>query len=196
MGRRTEGDEELAAIGVRSGVRHGEHADAVMAQVGMKLVLERVARTAVALPKGVAALNDEAVDDAMKGDAVVVRLLVTILGLRMRPLLRALSQADEVGHGLRRFLIEEFHGEVAERRLEVRVSGHTAYSRRDSLLDDVPQLSDAIGQRRVLGGDLEERSRFRQVTTSRIVIGGVIGRRVLLTAILAKRRLESGNLAG
>src|SRR5579864_1572416 len=130
MGRRTEGDEELAAIGVRSRVRHGEHADAIVAQVGMKLVLERVARTAVALAQRVAPLDDKAVDDAMKGDAVIVRLLVALLGLRMRPLLGAFRQADEVRHGLRRFLVEEFHGEVAERRLEVRVSGHGEYCRR------------------------------------------------------------------
>src|SRR5579864_3219966 len=65
----------------------------------------------------------------------------------------------------------------------------------DSLLDDVPQLSDAIGQRRILGGDVEERPRLGYVTAAGIVIGSVIDRRVLLTAILREGGLDSGDPA-
>src|SRR5204863_2857617 len=41
------------------------------------------------------------------------------IGLRVGPLLRALSQPDEVGHGLRRVLLEQLDREVAFARHEV-----------------------------------------------------------------------------
>ena len=67
----------------------------------MELVRERVAGSADALAERVAALDHEAVDDAVKDDAVVVRLRHLLVGARVGPLLRALGEADEVLDRLR-----------------------------------------------------------------------------------------------
>src|SRR5438445_9559949 len=75
-------DEELAAVGVRSRVGHGQRSAVVVA--GDRLVLELVARSAGAnagflerrllAVLAVAALDDEARDDPMKDDVVVIAL--------------------------------------------------------------------------------------------------------------------------
>src|SRR6185503_400076 len=122
--RRAERDEELAAVRVRTGIGHRKNAGAVVTQIRMELVRELVARPAVALPQRVATLDHEALDHTVKDDAVVVRLLVFLFGLGMRPLGRALGEADEVGDGLRRLGVVELDGEVAERGLEVSKSRH------------------------------------------------------------------------
>src|SRR5690242_8565482 len=56
------GDEELAAVGVRAGVRHRQHATLV-AHAIVGLVLEAVARAAAAAAFGAAALDHEIGDD-------------------------------------------------------------------------------------------------------------------------------------
>ena len=64
-------DEELAAVGVRSGIRHRQRADLVLAGLG-QLVLEAIAGAAPAGPLGAAALDHEALDDPVEDEAVVV----------------------------------------------------------------------------------------------------------------------------
>ena len=64
-------DEELAAVGVRTGVGHRHRADLVAAGLG-QLVVEPVAGAAGAGAGRVAALAHEAVDDAVEDHAVVV----------------------------------------------------------------------------------------------------------------------------
>src|SRR5688572_11264366 len=99
--RRSERDEELTAVGLRAGVRHRQDPGAVVPQLRMKLIVELVARAAAALTERVAALDHETLDHAMKNDAVVVRRAgVFLAGLRMRPGLRPLRQAHEVGDGV------------------------------------------------------------------------------------------------
>ena len=76
-----------------------------VAQRRVELVGEVVAGSADPLAERVAALNHEAVDHAMKDDAVVVRLRDLLVGARVGPLLGAFGQADEVLDGLGRFLV-------------------------------------------------------------------------------------------
>ena len=64
-------DEELAAVRVRPGVRHGERAELVAARRG-QLVLEAVPGAAGARPLRVAALDDEAGDDPVEEDPLEV----------------------------------------------------------------------------------------------------------------------------
>ena len=80
-----------------------------------------VAGPARALPERIAALDHEAVDDAVKDDAVVERRLLALAGRRVGPFLGALRQPDEIGDGLRRFLVEQPDGELAFGRIEFRV---------------------------------------------------------------------------
>src|SRR5579864_2529961 len=87
------GDEELAAVGVGAGVGHGERADLVFAGVVAGFVLETVPGTAAAGRGGVAALNHEVGDDAMKDGAVVEAVA---------------SQENEIVDGLGGVLGEQF----------------------------------------------------------------------------------------
>lgn len=66
------GDEELGAVGVRSGVGHGEDAGFVVLAVGFAFALELVAGVTGAGAEGAAALDHEIGDDAVEGEAVVV----------------------------------------------------------------------------------------------------------------------------
>ena len=68
---RDVGDEELAAIGVRAGIGHGQRADLVAIGIALGLVLELVAGAAAAAGRRVAALNHEILDDAMELRAVI-----------------------------------------------------------------------------------------------------------------------------
>ena len=68
--RGRHGDEELGAVRRRAGVRHGEQERPVERQVGVELVAELVARAAGPVTDRVAALDHEAVDDAVKDESV------------------------------------------------------------------------------------------------------------------------------
>jgi len=108
-----ERDEELAAVGGGAGVGHGEHADVPVAQAGHELVVEAVRDDVVAgvLEAGVAALDDEARDDAIPGQAGVE-------GLAVARRQRALGEADEAGDSGRGLLVIEFGDKNAARRGE------------------------------------------------------------------------------
>src|ERR1700729_293278 len=60
--RRDMGDEKLAAIGVWTGVGHGERPDLVPIGIALGLVLELVAGAAAAAGRGVATLNHKILD--------------------------------------------------------------------------------------------------------------------------------------
>src|SRR5215207_2427428 len=83
-------DEELAAVGVRAAVGHGERAahDLVL----VDLVLELVAGAAGSRALRTATLDHEVLDHAVEDQAVVVAVA---------------GQLDEVVHGLRRVLVEQ-----------------------------------------------------------------------------------------
>src|SRR5690349_11000588 len=89
-GRRGHSDEELAAVGIRPGIGHGQQAGFGVLQLGMKLIGELVARTAAARSFGAAALNHEIRYDAMKDEAVVERLAG----------FGSLGERDKILHGL------------------------------------------------------------------------------------------------
>src|SRR3954469_12577339 len=97
------GNEELAAAGVFSGVRHGEGSSRVFVSVEVSLALDLVAGPAGAdarivgiLGEGIAALNHEVRDDPMKPGTVIEL---------------AVGQLLEVLHGLGDFLIEQLGGD-------------------------------------------------------------------------------------
>src|SRR3984957_1827529 len=99
------GDEELAAVGVGAGVRHGELSFFLEAMFGaLGFVGELVAGAAHAGAFGVAALDHELRDDAVE-DGSVIELCAFFAAAV--PLLGAFGQADEVGHGLGCVLLEQ-----------------------------------------------------------------------------------------
>ena len=68
-------DEELTAIGIRSRIRHAQHARTRVFEIGVDLVGEFVAEDGAAAPAGaggVAGLDHEVRDDAVDEDVVVV----------------------------------------------------------------------------------------------------------------------------
>src|SRR5262245_24342943 len=66
-----------------------------MAQSGVELVRERVTGTAGALPERIAALDHEAVDDAVEDRAVEVGCLHPASRPRIGPFLRSIGEAGE-----------------------------------------------------------------------------------------------------
>lgn len=84
MWRRTVRDEELAAIGLRTSICHGEDAWLVVLQVRTEFVFELVAWAARACARGITALDHEIGDDAVKRDAIVVTALGEIEETRHR----------------------------------------------------------------------------------------------------------------
>ena len=112
------GDEELAAVGVRSGVGHREQVRPVEAQLGVELVGEVVARAAGAAAQRVAALDHEVVDHPVEDGAVVERPVVFCPGARVGPLLGAGGQLDEVGDRLGGVVAEQVDLDVAGRGVQ------------------------------------------------------------------------------
>lgn len=78
------GDEELAAIGVRTRIGHREDAGLVVLERAVNLIRELVARAAGTGARWVAALNHEVGDHAVEGDAVIVATLCKIKEIRRR----------------------------------------------------------------------------------------------------------------
>jgi hypothetical protein len=87
---RFQGEEELRAVGVGSGVGHGEDAGVVVAQAGSEFIGELVARSAFTVAERIAALHDEVGHDAVEFQAVEIRRA----GLRPE---RAFRQTGEAG---------------------------------------------------------------------------------------------------
>src|SRR5580700_7384211 len=96
-----DGDEELRAVGVGSGVRHGKLAGLLEGLArGLGFVGELVAGAAHAGALRVAALDHELGDDAVE-DGAVVKLVALLAG--GVPFLGAFSEADKVSDGFRSF---------------------------------------------------------------------------------------------
>ena len=66
------GDEELGAVGIGASVCHRENAGRAVAELGVEFIGKLVARAAAAGFGGIAALEHEALNDAVEGDVVVV----------------------------------------------------------------------------------------------------------------------------
>ena len=106
MRRGRQRNEKLAAVRIRAGVGHREDAFGVVFELRMDFVGKGVTGTSAAGACGIAALNHEAVDDAME-DAAVVKVLF--------------GQLDEIRYGVGGLLIEKFDGEIAHRRFKTGV---------------------------------------------------------------------------
>ena len=86
-GRGSQGDEELAAIGVGTCIRHGQNAGAGVLELLFDLVLELGAKDAVpatASASGVSPLNHEVLDDAVEPHAVVVAAAAELREIQAR----------------------------------------------------------------------------------------------------------------
>ena len=113
-GRWRDGDKELAAVGVRAGVGHGQLAGLVeLVRRALGLVLEAVAGAAHAGAGGVAALDHEVGNHAMEDGSVVELVGGFGVGAGVRPLLLAFGEVDEVLDGDGRVGLEEADGDLA-----------------------------------------------------------------------------------
>ncbi len=61
------GDEELASIGPRAGIGHGENAGTIVFEPSVHFVFKAVAGSTAACAGGIASLDHELLDDAMEG---------------------------------------------------------------------------------------------------------------------------------
>ena len=77
-------DEELAAVGARTRVGHGQDAGDVVFEVGRAFVGKLVARTTGAGALGAAALDHEIIDHAVENEIVVIT---------------PAGEIDEIGYG-------------------------------------------------------------------------------------------------
>lgn len=113
MRLRAHGDEELGAVGSRAGVCHSQQEWAVELQFWVELVAEFVAWAATAGAGWVAALDHEAIDDAVEDRAIVERAFVGAGCVGLAVFLGALCQANEVSDGLWCVVTKEVHGDIA-----------------------------------------------------------------------------------
>ena len=108
------GDEKLRAIGIGTSVGVGQASGAVEFQGRRSLVLEFKANIAAAAAGGIATLNHEVGNHAVKDGAVIERDTV-FFGVRdgVGPVFGALGQADEIGHADRGLVGEQGAGQLA-----------------------------------------------------------------------------------
>ena len=92
------GNKELASIGVRACVGHGEDSRAVMSEVFVELVFELVPGTAGTSSLGTTGLDHEVGDDTMEGEAVIE----TIVG-----------EFFEIGDGLGDLVVVQLESDVS-----------------------------------------------------------------------------------
>src|SRR5579883_1084050 len=78
--RRDEGDEELAAVGVRSCVRHRKNSRLRMPELWIEFIFELISGTASASAERIAALNHETINDAVKNRPVIKGLMALLAG--------------------------------------------------------------------------------------------------------------------
>ena len=110
------GDKELAPVGIRPGVGHGEDARLRVLELGVELIGKPVPGAATPRAFRIAALDHEIRNHAMKNGAVIERL----------PRLGSFRQTDEVLDRARRLDSEKLDLEPAFRGIEcgVDVVGH------------------------------------------------------------------------
>lgn len=90
-------DEELAAIGVWTGVGHAQDARAGVAKLGVKLIFEAVTGATTTTASGIATLNHKTGDHSVEDDAVVKGVVAGFECIGIRPGALARGEADEVG---------------------------------------------------------------------------------------------------
>ena len=101
-----ESQEELAAVGARSGIGHAEEAGAVVLDTGIELPVVLIAGAAGPGPQRTAPLRHEVADDAMEGQAIV----------EPQP-----REIERTGNVYRRHVYQQPDGDSAEVGVEVPV---------------------------------------------------------------------------
>ena len=76
------GDKELASIGVRACVGHGEDTRAVMTKVFVEFVFELVSRAAGSSSLRATGLDHKVGDDTVEGEAVVEAVIGELFEIR------------------------------------------------------------------------------------------------------------------
>lgn len=128
-GRWFEGDEELGTIGAGTCVGHREDSGTVKAVARGSLVPELITRAPHAGSRGVAALDHEVRNHAVKNGPVIKWAPFDFLaGLRVGPFLLAGGEPDEVLDGFGGFVREELDGDVTRGRLDDRGVGRGFFS--------------------------------------------------------------------
>lgn len=86
-----------------------------MHEAGVEFVLKDIARATTAGAEGVASLQDKVVIEAVKAEAVLVRLAdLQAAGLWIDPIALAGGEPDEIGDGSRGEGVVQLHPEGAE----------------------------------------------------------------------------------
>ena len=129
-----------------------------------ELVLEAVAGAAGAGAERAAALDHEAVDDAVERQAVVERPVDRLAGDRILPRLGAFGEADEVGDGLGRDVVEQLDDEGALVRGEVRVGAWLSGHGPRSLFASAARVKRGRTRRGQLRGPADGRHRMTTMT--------------------------------
>src|SRR5882757_1588607 len=107
------GEEELAPVGSRPGVGHGELSGLRMLQRRMKLIGEFVSWPAHSAALRAATLNHELRNHAMEDQSVVERSLFLLSGLFIREFFGAFGKPDEIRNRFWRFVFEQAHYNVS-----------------------------------------------------------------------------------
>ena len=144
VGRGAVGDEELAAIGVGSSIRHRQQTRLVEPQSTVGLVFESVAGPTATRTQPVATLDHELGDDAVKDRAIVERCAGLGVGAGVGPGLGAFSQLHEVGHRNRGLFWKERTPNCTHRRLKLhgeRIILAHPNPRQGDFLPSISQLS-------------------------------------------------------
>jgi hypothetical protein len=111
-------DEELAPIGVGSGIRHGKDAGFIVTQLGMEFISELITGTAVSHTEGAAPLNHEAGYDAVEYEAIVEGTFNPLTGGWVFPGFGALGEANEILTGFGGFIREEAGDDAPHGRIK------------------------------------------------------------------------------
>src|SRR5450755_4455513 len=116
---RNFGDEELRAVGIRSGVGIGESPGAIELDVRRSLILELVPGIARAVASGISTLNHEFGNHTMEDSAIIERDAV-LFGVRdgAGPVFGTVGKSDKVLDSDRRYLRKQRAMKVAGRGVD------------------------------------------------------------------------------
>src|SRR5689334_1788032 len=103
---RTHRDEELRAIRVGTRIRHGQNARMIEVVIRANLVIELIARCAVAGSEWVAALNHEIRDYSVRRGTRVQWRVFRLAAIGIGPGLSARREPTKIGDGFRSIFFE------------------------------------------------------------------------------------------
>ena len=94
------GDEELASIGVRTRVCHGEDSRSGMFEIRVNLILKTVPRTSASGSQRIAPLDHEICNHPVKAKTVIKACFLGFPGNRIFPGFGCFGQSHKIGHCL------------------------------------------------------------------------------------------------